>query len=260
MTRKPLWVRVLGWVLWLPVVGMPLQAVVLFGHSPLEVTAIWAKLAPQNQLVMALSATAALGVTRVARWGWGAALAFVIVALWNNWVVLRFPAPMPRWTVGAASACTAFLGLWLLRPSVYRFFHAQTLHWWRAAPRHPMCAPAELVRADGIRLQGAVFNLSRTGLFLRGAPAGVEPGEVVQVRVWCDDRTFSRRARVVRVASAVGAHPEGVGLRFAPVPFLDRLGVRVPALTGALPLPCRVPAPRVVSRSRAPGADPPRRG
>lgn len=222
-TRKPAWLRALGWFLWLHVLGMPLQAMVWFGHPPWEWAALWAKIAPQNQLVMVCSATAALGVQRVTLWGWFAALGFLGVALWNNWVLLHYATAMPRWTVGAANACLVLLGAWLLRPQVFRLFHARGLHWWRAAPRYPVCARVELVTADGARVEGSVFNLSRTGLFAEIPGPGVETGTVVQVRVHLEDRVLSCRARVVRRAPATPTYPEGLGLRFTAVPFFGRV-------------------------------------
>ncbi len=246
LTRKPLWVRLLGWFLCLLVLGMPLQAMLFFGHPPTELRAIWAKIAPQNQLVMACSALAAVGVQRVARWGWAAALAVVAVSLWNNWILLHFPGPVPPWAVVGASVGLACLGLWLLRPSAYRLFHARGLHWWRAAPRHRVSAPAELTRAEGSRVEGRVFNLSRTGLFLEADPRAVEPGEVVDVRLRLADRVLACRARVVRRSSANGAYPDGLGLRFATVPLLDRLRLRFASFPGGSLVPC----PSAPSRRR----------
>lgn len=221
--RKPVWLQVLGWFLWIHVLGMPVQAMLVFGHPPWEWTALWGKIAPQNQLVMVCSATAALGVQRVCRWGWYAALGFVGVALWNNWVLLHYPTPMPRWSVGAANGGLVLLGAWLVRPPVFRLFHSRSLHWWRAAPRYPVCARVELVTQAGVRAEGSVFNLSRTGLFAEIPGPGVPQGEVVQVRVHLEDRLLSCRARVVRCVASSATYPEGLGLRFVFVPLPDRI-------------------------------------
>ncbi|MBE0616668.1 MAG: PilZ domain-containing protein [Proteobacteria bacterium] len=227
LTEKPWWVRALAGLLWLNVLGMPLQVMVLYGHLPVEVTAIWAKIAPQNRLVMVLSATAALGVHRVDRWGWYAALSFAGVGLWNNWIVLHFPMPMPRWSVTAASACLALLALSLLRPSVCRLFHTRSLHWWRTAPRYRVDALVEIETVRGERLEGKLFDISRTGLFVQASCPGVEAGEVLRVRVHLEDRVLCCAARVVRRVGVTEIHPGGLGLRFSAVPLADRVWLRV---------------------------------
>ncbi len=226
LAEKPRWVRALAWGLWLNVLGMPVQVMVLYGHPPTEFAAIWAKIAPQNQLVMALSAAAALGVHGVARWGWYAVLAFAGVGLWNNWILLHFPHAMPRWAVAAASAALGLLALSFLRPSVGRLFHTQSLHWWRAAPRYRVSAPVELQVEGGEGVSGTLFNISRTGLFVQADLPGVRPGGVLRVRVHLEDRVLSCRARVVRRCRASDTYPAGLGLAFAAVPLADRWWLR----------------------------------
>lgn len=223
LRRKPPWVRVAAGFLGLVCLGMPLQVMVLYGHPPTEAVAIWAKLAPQNKLVMALAALAALGVQRVARWGWYAAGAFVAAAFWNNWVLLHFPTPMPRWTVAAATACLAAAGAWLLRPSVFRLFHTPESHWWRAARRFRLAAPVELETGDGRRAAGSLVDVSRTGFFAEVGNLEVPAGEVLQVRIRFGGRVLCCAARVVRRARACATYPDGFGLSFTRVPLPDRV-------------------------------------
>jgi len=227
LRRKPRWLRLLAWFLWANVLGMPLQAMVLFGHPPTEAVAVWAKLTPQNQLVMALSALAALGVQRVSRWGWYAALAFGAVALWNNAVVLRYPTPMPPWTVFAASACLGLGCAGFLLPGTFRLFHTPALHWWRAAPRFRLAAEVDLETGEGRLVRGSLFDISRTGVFVEVEAPPLQPGEVLRVRVFLGDRVLRCAGRVVRQTGGGERHPEGVGLRFARLPLADRFWLRV---------------------------------
>jgi hypothetical protein len=224
--RKPSWVRAGTWALWTVVVSLPVQVMVLFGHPPLEATAIWAKLAPQNKLVMGFAALAALGVGRVSPVGWWATLGFVAVALWNNWILLKFPGPIPRWAVSSSSALALFAALWMLRPAAVRLFHTPSLHWWRNAERYRVTAPVELESPSGRRVHGTVFNLSRTGLFVVGAPGDLEPGDRCRVTVRLENRVLSAVAQVVRRTEASGVYPEGIGLRFARLPLADRVWLR----------------------------------
>lgn len=227
LRRKPVWLRLLAWFLWGNVLGMPLQAMVLFGHHPTEVVAIWAKLTPQNQLVMALSALAAVGVQRVSWWGWYAGLAFAATGVWNNQILLRYATPIPRWTVLAASGCLSLGALWFLRPSTFRLFHAPALHWWRAAPRYRLGARVELETEGGFRAQGMLFDISRTGAFVQVEALPVRPGEILRMRVFLGARVLSCGGRVVRQGDACETYPDGVGLRFARLPLADRFWLRV---------------------------------
>lgn len=226
LARKPCWVRIGTWVLWAVALSLPVQVMVFFGHPPLEATAVWAKLAPQNKLVMGFAALAAAGVARVSPVGWWATLSFVAVTLWNNWILLKFPGPVPRWAISGASAVALFAALWMLRPTAIRLFHTPSLHWWRSAERYRVTAPVELESPSGRRIQGTVFNLSRTGLFVVGAPGDLEPGDRVRVTVRLENRVLSAVAQVVRRAEASGVYPQGIGLRFARVPLADRVWLR----------------------------------
>lgn len=226
LARKPPWVGLGSWILWGVALSIPVQVMVLFGHPPAEFKAVWAKLAPQNKAVMGLAVLAALGLGRVSPWGWWATLGFAAVTLWNNWILLRFPGPIPAWAVSTASSVAAFAAVWLMRPSAVRLFHTPSLHWWRTARRHRISAPVEIEAAAGHRLQGTVFNLSRTGLFVTGVPEGLEAGERVRLTVRLERRTLCAAARVVRRAEASGEYPQGFGLRFARVPLADRVWLR----------------------------------
>jgi hypothetical protein len=205
---------------------MPLQVMLLYGHPPTEVVAIWAKMTPQNELVMAFSALAAFGAQRVCRWGWYAVLALAGVALWNNWILLHYPTPMPRWTVLAASGCLSLGVAWFLLPGIFRLFHTPALHWWRAAPRYRVAARVEL-ETGRQRAYGELFDISRTGIFVRVEGLRVQPGEVLRLRVLLGGRELRCAGRVVRRSDGRDSHPAGVGLRFARIPLADRFWLRL---------------------------------
>ncbi len=224
--HKPLWIRVLSAALWLNTFGMPLQAMVFFGHAPVEVIPIWAKLTPQNKLVMALSPLAALGVQRVTPLGYAAALLFWTAALLNNLVLLRFHTPVPPRLVALSTALTLGGVGWFLRPSTVCLYRSTHLHWWKPAPRYRVSAPVELEKGGRPVGRGTLFDLSRTGCYVAAGEPALEAGDLLTLCIRFEQRAVRCLASVVRSAVECTTYPEGVGLRFEGVRLVDRIWLR----------------------------------
>lgn len=223
---KPWWIRLLGVVFWLNTVFMPLQVMIVFGHPPTEATAIWAKLTAQNKVVMALSPVAATGVQTVTPWGWGAALALLAAALFNNLVLLRFPSPFPVVWVYLATAAVVACGGWLLRPVNRRLFREAGRHWWKTPLRYRVALAVELERSDEERVRRRTVDISRTGVFVEAPAAALRPGERVRLRLGFGRRRIRCGASVIRYAGGAAARPEGFGLRFEGLRLGDRFWLR----------------------------------
>lgn len=224
--RKPRWVTALSALLWLNTAGMPLQVILLYGHAPTEAAAIWAKLALQNKLVMLLSPLAALGVGRVCRWGWWAAVAFFGAAAANNLVLLRYPSPYPFAAVLLGTVVLLAALAWFGVPEVVRLYGSPGLHWWKPAPRYSLATGVGIETRDRGEVAAVSFNVSRTGLFVRTGAGALAAGDTVRLRLWLGARAIRCAASVVRIAPACASYPAGYGLRFHGLSLADRLFLR----------------------------------
>ncbi len=229
--KRPAWVGWAALVLWAVALSMPLQVWAWFGTPPWEWAGWWAKLTAQNRLVLALAALAAVGVGRVARWGWWAAAGFLAAAVLNNAILLRFDTPVPRTAVAGASLLAVAGVGWLVRPATAALFRHPERHWWKTPRRYPVAAPAELVAGPGVWV-GRTVDISRTGVFVATVADRLRPGARVRLRLDLGRRVIEGVAEVVRCVGFDGPGPAGVGLRFARVPAADRLWLR--ARLGAL--------------------------
>lgn len=234
VSRKPAWIRLLSFFLWVNTFGMIAQIMLVFGHTPAEFPAIWAKLTFQNRLVMFCSPIAALGVQRVRPWGWYAAMMFFMVSLYNNFILLRFPAPLPTTLVVIACMVLVACGAFFLSVKVIALFHNEQLHWWRPATRYRIPVPVELEYGTRSRARRTAYNISRTGLFVESAPLGAHPGDLVQFCIRFEKRLLKGLASVVRCTGPSGTHPEGLALKFHNLSFQERFWLQRTLKTATL--------------------------
>ncbi|MDF1554142.1 MAG: PilZ domain-containing protein [Deferrisomatales bacterium] len=220
---KPVWVTLLATALLFNTVAMPLQIMVIYGHTLAEWPAIWAKLTDCNRAVMLLSPLAALGAFLVCRWGWWAVLALLTTALVNNTLLLPFPTAVPRSAVLLSGALVLGTGVWLLRPTAVRLFWERRLQWWKTPPRHAADAPVEVVHGTGAPRQGRLVNISRSGAFVANEDLGLAAGDLVSLTIRLERRVIRCLGTVVRRAAARTAQPAGYGLQFQAVAVGDRM-------------------------------------
>lgn len=230
--KKPLWVKLLSLFLWINTVGMPLQVMVMFGHPPTEWFAIWAKLAPQNKLVMTLSPIAAVGVHRVTPWGWYATLAFLAISFFNNVILLQFPSVVPKVAILGSTTLIAGCGIWFFHPRNMLLFRDTRNHWWKSATRYLVQVPIEIETENGSSVKGETFNISRTGIFVETPLSDMRIGEIVKIYIQLKRRRIHGLASVVRRAKACSSYPQGFGLRFEALNLPDRIALQR-ALSGA---------------------------
>ncbi len=226
LRRRPLWLSAFGVALCLNTLGMPVQAMLLFGHPPGELAAVWAKLTLSNKTVMFLSPLAGAGVLGVCRWGWHATLLLLAVGVVNNVAVLLHPTPYPPALTGCGTALLVALALGLLRPATGLLFRSRHLHWWKTPPRYRLPLPVELDQGPAGTTRGRARDVSRTGLFLEGVRSGLTPGAQVTLRLRFEERVIRCAATVVRCVADGGGDPAGVGLCFASLRLPDRLWLR----------------------------------
>ncbi len=229
--KKPIWTRLLAGFLWLNVLGMPIQVMIFFGHSPTEIAAIWAKLTPQNILLMGLSPFAALGIQRVTRWGWWAFMAFLTVALFNNIILLRFKTVVPVPLILLSTLLILSITMFFLRQDVIEFFCKSKLHWWKTAVRRRLTFPVKVIQNGIENVVGATFNISRTGCFFPSDSTVFQSGEMVRIQLGIGKRALECVASVVRYTEGCETYPSGFGFRFENITMRDQLRLRT-ALRG----------------------------
>lgn len=197
-------------------VGMPLQIMFMYGHTPLEGVAIMAKLAPLNWAVMVLAAASAL----LAYHGSPYCLAVVpmlsYTVIQNNWLVAEIGSDFSPFvaglgTLGYFAGCSP-----IFTKRVRDVLLNPERRWWFTPHRRRVQMPV-LIGNDGLEFISSTFDLSETGAFIVGRPqlAGIKPGRVFYI--FFDLKRSQRiqcRAQVVRNVGARGNYPEGVGVRF----------------------------------------------
>jgi hypothetical protein len=219
--RRPRWLVCLTAVLAVNALGMPMQAMLLYGHAPWEWAAVWAKLAPQNVLVLVLAPPAALGLWRVRRWGWWMVVGFCLAVAINNLILLQYPSTYPRILI-LLGAGVALVGLaWFGTPGVLLLFRDPSRHWWRAATRYSLAVPVQIHLPGKPPATATTYNVSRSGMFLTGVSEDLAPGDRIGVDLCLGSRRVSCSASVVRHSMNCGSHPEGFGLRFRGMNLLD---------------------------------------
>ncbi len=229
MKQKPKEFLFLALVLLVIGISLPVQVMILFEHSPLEVGAGMSKLAPLNWAVMVLALLNSALVYAASPWVILTAPLFIGAVGWNNWLVaetgVNFSAPT---AIAALVGTIALHGL-LLTEKARKVLRNPSLRWWRSLPRRKVAVRVMVCPVLGGQLQSATFDLSMGGAFIEaghanwtsagagtaGAAAGLSVGSRCTIRLTLNQlNVLNCSAEVVRQAPARGNYPGGFAVRF----------------------------------------------
>ncbi len=206
--------------------SFPIQIMILYGHSPLEFGAIFAKLTVLNWGVIAFAALNAWLVLRAESISRVTLpLAVVLVAV-NNWIVGKYE--MDFSPLVATLATVGFVACHgpLYRSQIRELFNNPAKRWWLIAPRKQIEILAHVCPLNGAAFKTTTFDISENGAFIRlGTHITEGDRRLGYKKLSVNDRVrlcltvgisqIRCDARVVREAgNSKGNYPMGLGIRF----------------------------------------------
>lgn len=215
--------------------AMPLQIMILYGHSPLEMTAVLAKLAPLNWLVLALAPLTAWLIYRASPLVLAAVPLLTVVVVHNNWFVSEMGTDYSPLTVGLSTGAFILAMGSLATREVRNILMNPGRRWWLTPKRKRVTIPVHVVVPGHgeYAFDSRTFDLSETGAFLVPEGAARALLQSVSAGTNCSlsfdlgraqltehnnglgtRRAIHCRAEVVRTTEGHGQYPSGVAIRF----------------------------------------------
>lgn len=231
MRERPREFRILAAILILAAASFPIQVMMAYGYTPLELDAALAGLSPLNWFVIFASVIHAYLIYEAAPSVLISTPIFLLLVGWNNYVVARTGLNSSTWAAFFATAAAFLIHLPMFRKDTRRVLFNPKLRWWRTSRRKRASMRAIIRPVMGGELQSCTFDVSASGAFIRMDSANWLPlknvnfyklqqsnlkvGSRCSVRLLIDHmRVIQCGAEIVRHSPANGEHPEGFAVRF----------------------------------------------
>lgn len=219
MRVKPLFFNIMAALLLMIAFFFPEQIIMLYGHTPFELTAIASKLTIMNYLCMILLLFMSVFTYRSSR-----ALLYLIpisfsIIVYNNYAVSLYGDDFSFVQTTIASVLFALVCFFYLQPEVLKCITDPSYRWWTCKPRFLKRLPIKIFHA-GQTIKSSTFDISETGLFVKEDESlhitGLKLGDKVKLHIALpqDGGEIVLEATVIRKARAKGTYPAGAGLRF----------------------------------------------
>ena len=157
-------------------------------------------------------------------------ITILLVAL-NNWVVSHFGTDYHETLTLTSTLLFSILCYGFFFTKGVEAINNPSIRWWLVPKRHLKNFPVWLESNKGNKILARVFDISKTGLFISSIEGNnwftkyFSLGEVVSIKLATSSGLELRvDAEVVRKASQTrGNYPEGLGLQFKGLTFLEKL-------------------------------------
>ncbi len=215
----------------------PTQIMVLYGHTPWEVDAVLAKLAPMNWAVMLGAVSTAWLAFRASCWLMISMPTLIGLVIYNNWLVGSATTDYSMWVATIAVFLLAIGAFFVGGESLAVILNPQA-RWWLTPERKQMSVQlrlkvlsrtyAKLSQEAYREFYIKTFDLSEGGAFIpleqdptKSSPFFSSILSNLAVGTQCyvclplrDVKFIQCRAEIVRRTQGRGNYPPGVGLRF----------------------------------------------
>jgi hypothetical protein len=226
MRQRPRVFDLLALALLLVAFSLPVQVMLMFGHTPGEFTAIFNQLAPMNWVVAMLAVACAVAHWRASPTLWILSPLFILAVGWNNYLVAQAGLNFSWATTLLATGATLALHGLLLTPTARKVLLNPKMRWWLTAPRKRVQLRATIWPVLGGELLTSTYDVSEGGAFFSLEEASwtsrrtlsiknLSVGTVCTLKMKLDSgRAIQCDAEVVRQAEPRGQYPGGFAVRF----------------------------------------------
>jgi hypothetical protein len=233
MINHPKMLKYIPLFLILTALSFPIQVMVIYGHTPFEVTAILSKLSALNEIVISLCFLSAIAIYRASYIANMLVPTLLFAVGFNNGVVSSMGEDFTPFLAFAGTLGFFTMHLGLLKPEILKLFKEPNSRWWLTSPRKQLELPMMLSHMNQESVfRSKTFDLSDGGTFVSFLKAP-EPlthlklndslfvclnlGALTQIRC---------QAKVVRISEAKGNYPAGIGLKFSSLGFKERRKIK----------------------------------
>lgn len=231
MISRPLVFTVLAFVHLVIALAFPVQIARSIEVSLLDWQSWYYHLAPMNFIVMVLALLQAAALWRASRMLIVVGFALAASIAWNNYVVASYALNASVLLALSSALVYPLSYIVLLAHGARLVLKDPNKRWW-LIPRRIQCELPVRLLQTGTTSAGVVFDLSRSGCFIRknhapideNDPILIRPDDVLALDLPFGNSTVCRcEGRVVRhTSSDDGRYPAGVGIQFTNISWLNR--------------------------------------
>lgn len=230
MKKRPVSLTVFSILLFGIAISMPLQIILLYGHTFTEWSLVLAKLTWLNILIMGLSVMNGYLALLGDPWLKISVPCLLGLVTFNNFIVGNYGVDYNA--VQTTFATLGFFGVHatLLFTQAHMVISHPELRWWLIPERKKLTLPVTVKNRHGVTLVKS-FDISKTGLYLTPLSElesplwKFVPGSSVELTLSSGLMgDFNVKAVVVRNSTGQKGHyPKGIGLTFESLSWMDRL-------------------------------------
>lgn len=205
-------------------VGLVTQVAWIYQHNPItELYLIGQKLSFMNYILIGTVITGIPlyknGSRLLVFW---LPVSFVFV-IFNNWDVSKFGHHFNTWETSLSSCLFMSIGLITFRKKYLNLIFNPALKWWCCPKRKPIDQSIHIKTTDGRRLAAQIFDISKTGAFIKTHEVLGSRGQDLEVEIPTSSGPFNLKAKIIRLSIPQGHYPEGIGVQFSKLDLSSRL-------------------------------------
>ncbi len=204
--------------------SLPIQVALYYEYSPFNLIESWTQLTYLNRSILILSILIAVAAWQAKSWLWHLLALNTVLIIWNHILIASWGIHAKLSETISATAGYLMLISLTLTESARRCLIQPNLHWWKHRRRR--LARKVLLTMNHDELQAQLFDLSKTGAFIRGVQvlSHAKPQHTLSILVPITKAHKQRfQAEIVRVRQDdSGSYPAGVGIRFLRLSLMQR--------------------------------------
>lgn len=217
MHKKPIFIPIMTAFFLVLALLFPVQIMVLFRYSPLDIISVLTKLTPLNYIVMTLLiGTSYLTYKMNSK-------VFILLPLlnfcifFNNYIVAEYGQIYSHTQTYFASFGMLALSLGFYQKDIFKIYHEIKYRYWLTSKRFKKNMPV-LICIDDIAINTECFDISKTGMFIKTDPNleifNLKTNSTIDVYINIGKSKVKLSAKVIRKCLQKGNYPKGVGVAF----------------------------------------------
>ncbi len=179
-------------------------------------------LSPTYYLLGFLAALGGYGLWEMRRWGWYVFATTNLFVLYSNAVLVSQYGQSNHKLLAFSVSVVVVVGLVMRVGREIRVpYFLPNIRWWESNPRYRLSVPVAIEPQDPPHLEGEIVDLSMGGCFVK-LREQLTLDETITLEFTAFGHTVRCTGVVVWCTDSTVTHPKGVGVKFNPLPRMQR--------------------------------------
>ena len=179
-------------------------------------------LSPSYYLLCFWATLTGYGLWEMKRWTWYVFLFTNILIVYSNaLVVSEYGESNHKLLAFLASTAALIILIFRVGKEVKVPYFLPRIRWWESDPRYRLSAPVAITRENGGHLDGEILDLSMGGCFIK-LRTELSQNETITVKFVLFGQVVETPGSVVWRTMSTVTNPKGVGVKFAPLPKVQK--------------------------------------